>query len=68
MQHRLSGDRLSLNLKGLPPFALEPSFEGWFNVKDLAGFRIRFNADAKGQITELVSSQPDGVFTGKRRK
>ena len=64
----LAGERLWLNLKGQPPYELEPSFEGWFNLKSLTGFRIRFNADAKGRITELVSSQPNGVFTAKRKE
>lgn len=64
----LAGDRLLLRLKGQPPYELEPSFEGWFNVKRLTGFRIRFVADAKGRITEFVSIQPNGVFTARRKE
>lgn len=59
----LHGKQLVMTLQGQPPFTLLPSLDDWFELKGLTGFRAKFDAAGK----ELTLSQPNGVFTAKRK-
>lgn len=63
----IRGDKtLMLNVPGQPDYELVPTGNNEFNIKQLAGFSVKFT-EADGKITELIFNQPNGVFTAKRK-
>jgi CubicO group peptidase (beta-lactamase class C family) len=60
----LRGTQLVMTVTGQPPYTLIPALDGWFDLKGLTGFRAKFEATGK----EITVSQPNGVFTAKRRQ
>jgi len=64
----LKGDVLTLSIPGQPVYDLVPEVGGEFSLKVARVVRVRFLADAKGQVTALEVSQPGGVFEYKKTK
>ncbi|HTR20218.1 MAG TPA: serine hydrolase [Gemmatimonadales bacterium] len=60
------GAVLVLNVRGQPPYELVPYRRTEFDLKGVQGISIVFTVDAKGNVIEAVSRQPNGVFTMKR--
>lgn len=60
------GTVLVLNVPGQPPYELAPYRRTEFDLKAVQGISLVFTIDPKGNVTGLVSRQPDGVFTAKR--
>ncbi len=60
------GAVLVLNARGQPPYELVPYRRTEFDLKGVQGISIVFTMDAKGNVTEAVSRQPNGVFAMKR--
>ena len=58
---------LRLSLPGQPQYELVPKRGFTFDVKGLPGFSVEFKKDAAGKVTEAVFTQPNGVFTAKRK-
>jgi hypothetical protein len=63
----LQGNTLVLNVPGQPVYQLEPAVGGWFELANMTGFRVRFETDAQGKVVSLISAQPNGVFTAKKK-
>ena len=64
----LKGDVLTLSIPGQPVYDLVPEVGGEFSLKVAKVVRLRFQEDAKGQVTGLEVSQPGGVYEYKRAK
>jgi CubicO group peptidase (beta-lactamase class C family) len=64
----LKGDVLTLSIPGQPVYELVPEVGGEFSLKAAKVVRLRFLADAKGQVTVVEISQPGGVYEYKRAK
>ena len=54
-------------LPGQSTYELEPTGNLQFNVKGAPGFSAEFHRGENGAVTEMVSHQPTGTFTGQRR-
>jgi hypothetical protein len=39
-----------------------------FNLKGLSGYSIEFRMDESGNVKEAKITQPNGIFTAKRKK
>ncbi len=64
----LKGEKaLSLTVPGQPLYELEPYKGTDFRLKGHNGFSIAFKRDEAGTVTEAVLTQPQGVFTAKRK-
>jgi len=63
----LTDGTLRLALPGQPQYDLLPKRGLTVDVKGMAGFAVEFKKDASGKVTEAVFSQPNGVFTAKRK-
>ncbi len=61
------GNSLFLLVTGQPEYELRPSKKHVFSCPGLKGFEFHFAVDGAGKVTELVSHQPNGVFTAKRK-
>jgi CubicO group peptidase (beta-lactamase class C family) len=64
----LKGDVLTLTIPGQPVYELVPEVGGEFSLKAAKVVRLKFQTDAKGQVTGLEISQPGGVYEYKRVK
>ena len=62
----LSGNVLTLNLKGQPQYHLVPEVSGEFNLKEFSIVRMRFEEEG-GKVTGMTLIQPNGVFTAKKK-
>jgi CubicO group peptidase (beta-lactamase class C family) len=58
---------LILTIAGQPEYELVPYKGTEFNLKNLSGFSIRFNMNESGAVTEAILTQPNGVFTAKKK-
>lgn len=58
---------LTLSVPGQPEYELVPVDTDKFSIKTLNGFTVQFNPDSKGNITELLSIQPNGTFKATRK-
>jgi hypothetical protein len=58
---------LRVSLPGQPDLDLEPYQGTTFHVKGLSGYEVEFKRNADGAVTEAVLTQPQGVFSAKRR-
>lgn len=63
----LNGNNLTMTVPGQPTYELIPVKENEFKLKDLDGFSVRFNKDLDGNVTELLSIQPNGTFPAKKK-
>jgi hypothetical protein len=64
----LKGNGLTIYVPGQPVYDLVPEVGGEFSLKQAKIIRVRFQEDAKGQVTGVEVSQPGGVFEYKRTK
>ena len=62
------GARLIAALSDGQKYELEPSGENMFALKGLKGFNMEFIFDEKGNCIEVVSIQPNGTFSAKRKQ
>ena len=60
-------DTLTMTVPGQPVYTLVPDRDMTFKLKDLNGFRVEFKADSGGNVTGLVSHQPNGSFSASRK-
>ncbi|RPI14169.1 MAG: serine hydrolase [Ignavibacteriae bacterium] len=63
----LRGNILYMMVPGQPEYELVASKDNEFNLKGLDGFKVKFNSDSDGKVTELLSIQPNGTFPAKRK-
>jgi len=64
----LKGEKtLFLFVPGQPEYQLVPYKGTEFNLKDLAGFSLEFIMDESGAVKEAKITQPNGVFTAKKK-
>jgi CubicO group peptidase (beta-lactamase class C family) len=61
------GNGLTLSVPGQPTIDLVPALGTSYTLKGLAGFTMRFEVPDKGPATALLSDQPDGLYTLKRK-
>ncbi len=61
-------DTLFLSVPGQPEYELVPYKGNEFTLKNLSGFSIEFIMDESGGVTEAKVTQPNGVFTAKKKK
>ncbi|MBL0739707.1 serine hydrolase [Chryseolinea lacunae] len=59
--------KLFLFVPGQPEYELAAIKQHEFKIKILEGFQVKFETDPKGQVTELLSIQPNGTFRAKRK-
>ncbi|MHA4812116.1 serine hydrolase [Flavitalea flava] len=59
---------LFLSVPGQPDYELVPVDVNKFSIKTLTGFTIQFNTNEKGEVTELLSIQPNGTFKAVKKK
>jgi CubicO group peptidase (beta-lactamase class C family) len=58
---------LWLSVPGQPEYELVPIEPNKFAIKILTGFIVQFNSNPQGEITELLSIQPNGTFKATRK-
>lgn len=58
---------LVASVPGQPDVELMRSKGTEFNLKGMSGFSIEFKMNTSGAVTEAVVTQPNGVFTAKRK-
>ena len=64
----LKGEKtLFLSVPGQPEYELIPYKGTEFNLKNLVGFSIEFVMDKSGVVTEAKITQPNGVFTARKK-
>ncbi len=64
----LRGDNeLVLFVPGQPKYELVPYKGTEFNLKNLAGYSVEFVVNEAGKVTEAKVTQPNGVFTAKKK-
>lgn len=63
----IKGKSLYLFVPGQPEYELAAIDTNLFSLKGLSGYKVKFNTDASGNITELQSIQPNGTFTAKKK-
>jgi len=55
-------NKLYLFVPGQPEYELVPNEKDKFSLKGIPGFTVEFTVNAKGEVTELTSVQPNGSF------
>ena len=64
----LRGDNeLVLFVPGQPKYELVPYKGTEFNLKNLTGYSVEFVVNEAGKVTEAKVTQPNGVFTAKKK-
>ncbi len=64
----LRGDNeLVLFVPGQPKYELVPYKGTEFNLKNLTGYSVEFIVNEAGKVTEAKVTQPNGVFTAKKK-
>lgn len=63
----LKGETLMMFVAGQPEYELLPTKANEFDLKNVKGFSVKFNKNDKGEITDLVSQQPNGNFKAKKK-
>ncbi len=76
--YEISGQSIKIDLKGekilymfvqgQPEYELMPTEKDKFSIKNLSGFSVQFNRNDKGEVTELLSIQPNGTFKATKKK
>ncbi|MFA9454565.1 MAG: serine hydrolase [Candidatus Aminicenantaceae bacterium] len=62
-----SEDTLYTLVPGQPEYELEPYKGTQFTLKGIPGVSIEFIQDESGQVSEAKITQPEGVFTAKKK-
>ena len=65
--HLKKGDTLFVLVPGQPEYELVPYKGTQFTLKGLAGVSIEFIRDEAGEVIEAKITQPEGVFTAKKK-
>jgi CubicO group peptidase (beta-lactamase class C family) len=60
-------NNLVLTVPGQPEYELVPYKGKEFNLKNLTGYSIEFVMNEAGKVTEAKITQPNGVFTAKKK-
>jgi len=60
-------NNLILTVPGQPQYELVPYKGTEFNLKNLTGYSVEFIVDKTGKVTEAKVTQPNGVFTAKKK-
>jgi CubicO group peptidase (beta-lactamase class C family) len=60
-------DMLFLLVEGQPEYELDPYQGAQFNLKGISGVSIEFILDESGVVTAAKITQPEGVFTAKKK-
>lgn len=60
-------NNLILTVPGQPQYELVPYKGTEFNLKNLTGYSVEFIVDKAGKVTEAKVTQPNGVFTAKKK-
>ena len=60
-------EKLIMEVPGQPQYELVPYKDTTFNLKGMKGFSVEFVLDNEGKVKELISHQPNGDFTAKRK-
>jgi CubicO group peptidase (beta-lactamase class C family) len=64
----VKGDKtLYLFVTGQPEYELTPKSEHSFTCSTLKGFEFRFKLDSDNKVTSLMSIQPNGTYTARRK-
>lgn len=63
----LQNNALHLSVPGQPEYELVPIGDNRFSLKDMSGFTIIFTRNEKNEVTEMISSQPNGSFKAIRK-
>ena len=63
----LRENHLSASLSGQPDYELVPYQGTEFTLNNLSGFSIKFVLDSAEVVTEAVITQPNGIFTAKKK-
>lgn len=58
---------LYLLVPGQPEYELVPIADAEFKIKSLEGFKVKFETDTRGKVTDLISIQPNGTYRAKRK-
>lgn len=66
--YRKGGNVLYAFVPGQPEYELAATGDHKFRFKDLDGFKMEFKPNEAGEITEVVITQPNGVFTATRKE
>jgi len=61
------GKGLIMTIPGQQDFELVPYRGTEFNLKGVPGYSVEFKQDAAGLVAELISHQPNGTFTAKKK-
>ncbi len=64
----LKDGNLKAFLKGQPEYTLLPVSDKEFVLKNMSGYKMIFEDDENGEITAVISSQPNGEFRAKKLK
>ena len=59
---------LYMFVEGQPEYELVPTDKNKFALKIAKGYSVQFNTNDKGEVTELLSIQPNGTFKAVRKK
>lgn len=62
-----AGNNLRVTITAQPPFTLEPLRKNLFQIRDMEGYRIRFEFEAAEKAQKIIFHQPNGTFEGTRR-
>lgn len=60
-------NNLILTVPGQPQYELVPYKGTEFNLKNLTGYSVEFVVNEAGKVTEAKVTQPNGVFTAKKK-
>ena len=63
-----NGTSLYFFVPGQPEYELLPIGKDKFAIKALSGFEVQFIIDDKGEVTGLLSIQPNGTFKATKKK
>jgi len=58
---------LVMTIPGQPDYELIPYKGTEFQVKNLSGFSIQFQASPEGEVNQAVITMPNSVFTAKKK-
>lgn len=65
---KVKNGALRLAVPGQPEYELTPVDKNKFAIKGLNGYTVQFNLNDKGEVTELLSIQPNGTFKAIKKK
>ena len=63
----LRGKALVMEVTGQGTMELVPGLDEEFDLKELTGYSVKFQFDAKGNLTAMELRQPDGIYLAKKK-